>query len=267
MGFNGSGTFIRVHSWQADQAAGTKIRADRMDAEDDGFATGLSNCLTRDGQSAPTAATPWGGQRLTSLGAATADGDALNRLTADGRYVRNPNALTAESAIDDADLLAFWDTSAASNRQLTLAQLISKFRGAGNMMPVGTRCLFQQTTPPTGWTKETGAAYENAALRMTTGAVATGGSATFTATFASRTPAGTVGSTTLTLNQIPAHTHQISGLTTEITPAGSGNTFTVPSGAGDSGSAGGGQSHTHSLTMTAMDFAVKYADACVGVKA
>jgi hypothetical protein len=48
--FNGSGTFVRVHNWTSDAANGIDINATEMDAEDTGFATGLSNCVTRDGQ-------------------------------------------------------------------------------------------------------------------------------------------------------------------------------------------------------------------------
>lgn len=50
----------------------------------------------------------------------------------------------------------------------------------------GTVMLFRQTTPPTGWTKET-SNFNNSALRVTTGAVSSGGSLDFTAAFASRT--------------------------------------------------------------------------------
>lgn len=50
MPFNGSGTFVRVHSWTSDAANGIDINATEMDAEDNGFASGLSLCVTRDGQ-------------------------------------------------------------------------------------------------------------------------------------------------------------------------------------------------------------------------
>lgn len=86
--FNGAGVFQRLFSWQTDKAASVKITASRMDAEMDGFAAGLSNCVTRDGQSPPSADLPMGGRKITGLAAATADGDALNRLTGDGRYLR-----------------------------------------------------------------------------------------------------------------------------------------------------------------------------------
>ncbi len=55
MPFNGSGTFNRVYNWTLDAANGINILATRMDTEDTGFATGLSNCVTRDGQSPMTA--------------------------------------------------------------------------------------------------------------------------------------------------------------------------------------------------------------------
>jgi hypothetical protein len=70
MPFNGAGTFNRLYSWQTDAANGIKIRADRMDAETNGIATGLSTCVTRDGQSAATANLPMGGFRHTNVGAA-----------------------------------------------------------------------------------------------------------------------------------------------------------------------------------------------------
>ena len=73
--FNGSGTFVRSYNWQQDAVNGINISASRFDTEDDGFASGLSNCITRDGQGIPTANIAWGGFNLTgvgSLGAASA---------------------------------------------------------------------------------------------------------------------------------------------------------------------------------------------------
>lgn len=50
MAFNGIGTFVRLHNWQQDAANGIDISAPEMDGEDNGFAAGLSLCVTRDGQ-------------------------------------------------------------------------------------------------------------------------------------------------------------------------------------------------------------------------
>jgi hypothetical protein len=77
MPFDGNGTFS-LPSPAYPAVAGQTILSERRNELDSGFAAGLSNCLTRDGQSAPSAAIPMGGQRLTNLGAAAAAGDALN---------------------------------------------------------------------------------------------------------------------------------------------------------------------------------------------
>jgi hypothetical protein len=77
-GFNGAGAFIRSHDWTADADAAINIRADRMDEEDDGFATGLTNCITKDGQTSITANIPMNSKKLTGLAAPTAAGDALS---------------------------------------------------------------------------------------------------------------------------------------------------------------------------------------------
>lgn len=53
--FDGNGNFVRSYSWAQDKANSIDITASRMDTEDNGFASGLSNCLTRDGQGKATA--------------------------------------------------------------------------------------------------------------------------------------------------------------------------------------------------------------------
>lgn len=75
MAFNGSGVFLRLYNWVNDAAANIKIRADRMDNEMDGFATGLSSCITKDGQTTITANLPMATYKHTNVGAATAGTD------------------------------------------------------------------------------------------------------------------------------------------------------------------------------------------------
>lgn len=76
-GFNGAGVYQRSYDWTDDKAAAIKIRADRMDTEMDGFATGLSNCICRDGQSTITANLPMNSHKLTGLAAGSAAGDSV----------------------------------------------------------------------------------------------------------------------------------------------------------------------------------------------
>ena len=75
MAFNGSGTFVRLFNWVTDRNAGIKILASRMDQEQDGIATGLTNCLTRDGQSTPSQNLPMATKKHTGVGAGTAKTD------------------------------------------------------------------------------------------------------------------------------------------------------------------------------------------------
>src|SRR6476660_5638530 len=80
MPFNGSGVFQRVRNWVADATAGIKIRADYHDTEDDNFAAGLTNCITRDGQSLVTAKIPWNSQRITGLADPGKAQDAVTKI-------------------------------------------------------------------------------------------------------------------------------------------------------------------------------------------
>lgn len=72
MPFNGSGTFTRVYNWVTDKNSAINITASRVDTEDTGFATGLSNCICKDGQTTITANLPMGGFIHTGVGNATA---------------------------------------------------------------------------------------------------------------------------------------------------------------------------------------------------
>lgn len=84
-----AGTFSRVHDWTADAAGAIDIEASRMDQEDDGFATGINTCLTKDGQNTPTANLPMAGNRHTGVGngAARTDYVAVNQIQDGDLYV------------------------------------------------------------------------------------------------------------------------------------------------------------------------------------
>lgn len=106
MPYNGLGTFTRLYSWVTDRTNSVKILADRMDAEMDGFATGLSNTITRDGQSTISAHIPFNSKRITGLGDATASTDALNRQTGDGRYFQRAEAEQTVASASTIDVSA-----------------------------------------------------------------------------------------------------------------------------------------------------------------
>lgn len=143
--------------------------------------------------------------------------------------------------------------------------------------PAGTVMLFSQTSAPTGWTKDS-TNYNDYALRVTTGTVASGGTVGFTTAFASYTPAGSIsintsglsaGATTLTTAQMPSHTHSAgTGLIGGGALGNAGGYGQLTVGYGATSSTGGNGSHSHAMsgsatgtfTGTARDFAVKYLD-------
>lgn len=82
MPFNGSGAFNRVYSWVTQAGLGQKIRSDQMDTDTNDIATGLSTCITKDGQTTITANIPLNTHKITGLGNGTASQDAatLNQV-------------------------------------------------------------------------------------------------------------------------------------------------------------------------------------------
>jgi hypothetical protein len=137
-------------------------------------------------------------------------------------------------------------------------------------LPTGTRLPFQQTTVPTGWTKDTTAALNDCIMRIVTGTAGSGGTQAFS-TFNGLTATGAY---TLTTTDIPSHTHaqyisNLAGITASYGVSGTGTTYrytNVSSGLTrtgplDTGAAGGGGSHSHTLTHD-----ITYYDFSIGVK-
>lgn len=141
----------------------------------------------------------------------------------------------------------------------------------------GTRMTFNQTNAPTGWTKDTST--NNAAFRLVSGSVSSGGNVDFTTAFSSSTAvtvssiSGSAGATTLSTPQIPSHSHAISRETLSPGPAGiqaggiqgPGNQFIQ-----NTENTGGGGSHTHPFSFNSgsgtVDLAVKYVDLIIAQK-
>lgn len=140
-------------------------------------------------------------------------------------------------------------------------------------MPTGTRMVFHQAAPPTGWTIDAG--FDNHALRIV---AATGGGSAGTDNFTTVFGVGKVtAGHALTTANLAAHSHfngvaspgdaafvyggTASGMpglavvSIETNPAG-----TVRQG--NTSPAGSGTAHTHGLT----DMNLKYADVVIGVK-
>lgn len=135
-------------------------------------------------------------------------------------------------------------------------------------LPSGTRLLFQQTSAPTGWTKDTTAALNDTALRIVTGAVSSGGSIAFSTAMATPAVAGSTAGYTLQIADIPSHSHTIQGYggsisTPPLLSTESGNVFhdVVSTDA-----TGGGGAHSHGAAGLTSTINVKYNDVIIASK-
>lgn len=188
MPYNGSGIFTRVYNWVNDANASVNITASRFDTEDSGFATGLSNCITKDGQQTITANIPWNNKKITGLGAGTGATDAaqigqvqggqLNWVAAGG----TADAITAVfSPVNTAltDGLLLYVRAGAANATTTptfapdglTAHTITKTGGialaANDIVGAGHELIFRYNLANTRWE------YLNAATAVTDATIST----------------------------------------------------------------------------------------------
>ncbi len=76
MSYNGNGVFL-INTAGQPVIAGTVISSTAFNALTNDLANGLTNAITKDGQSTPTANIPMGGFRITDLAAAVSATDAV----------------------------------------------------------------------------------------------------------------------------------------------------------------------------------------------
>ena len=159
----------------------------------------------------------------------------------------------------------------------------------GTVFTSGTRMLFQQTTAPTGWTKDS--SRNNRALRIVNGNVSDGGSNGFVDVLNSTvtTSNGSVSNHTLTESQIPSHYHYAfrsgnagqlrngSNLSSNNYPGsgtGPGNLYEtynitarneVPN-VGRTSNAGSTSAHNHGFTNPNFNLNVAYQDVIIAQK-
>jgi len=155
----------------------------------------------------------------------------------------------------------------------------------------GTKMLFQQTSAPTGWTKDT--THNNKALRVVTGTASSGGSNTFSGAFnTAQTVSGTSGGTSVTITgstaghvltqaQLPDYTlvpdqkakTEDKGPLNRGSSSGGGAGYEfldIPSGGSDQAHSHGagtlaGSSHTHSFSDD-FNLDVQYVDLIIASK-
>ena len=167
----------------------------------------------------------------------------------------NKAAGARATAIAAAELDATVKANSARVAAIAAAALDATNKSAA-VIPSGTRMLFQQSAAPVGWTKVT--EHNDKALRVVSGAAGFGGAIDFSAAFVS----GNVGNTTLTIAQIPSHSHLApvfarDGSSARLGDGGAASTFPGVT----TGETGGGASHTHTINL-----AIKYVDIIIATK-
>jgi len=125
--------------------------------------------------------------------------------------------------------------------------------------PSGTKMLFAQSAAPTGWTKDT--THNDKTIRVVTGTASSGGSNAFSSAFSNITPAGTVATSvtgsvqnhTLTVDEIPSHTHTYGELQRVQVGLDNGTAYDAENqGQQTTSATGGGQPHSHGWNGTAV---------------
>lgn len=166
-------------------------------------------------------------------------------------------AASATSATASKDLAT---TSATNAVASATAAAASAAAALGSSFPAGTRMSFNQTAAPTGWTKETSATYNDAALRIVTGTVTTGGVDAFSAHFGTNK---STASHVLTVANMPANFFG-DGLAIQAVGVGSQPVASAPAtfSLQASGQDGGGTGHSHGLP----NFNIKFVDFIIATK-
>lgn len=272
MARNGSGTYSLPAGNPV--VTGTTIQSTWANTTLSDIATALTQSLSQDGQTPVTANLPMGGFKLTGLAAGTTAGDSV-------RYEQ----FASPPAIGGTAAAAGTFTTLTGNAVVATTLTVG---GVSEIpFPSGTRIPFNQTAAPTGWTKDTTAALNDTAMRIVTGVVGSGGTNAFSS--AAYTPtitpaAGTlaVSSYTLTIADMPAHTHvqHFNGAVTGDNSSGGGNPpYNTIQAAGSitntaeiTASTGGGGGHSHGLTgaptatSSTITLSLKYNDFIIASK-
>lgn len=98
MAWNGSGIFSRIHNWVVDRDSAVNITASRMDAEMDGMATGITDCLTKNGENSPSADLPMATYRHTGV----SDANARDNYPSSGQAQDSAMIYAVDSGAADA---------------------------------------------------------------------------------------------------------------------------------------------------------------------
>lgn len=101
MPYDSQGKFTRLHNWEQDRIDGIEIVTDHHDEEDNNFATGLNECLLRDGRVPLEGNLDLGGFKVTKLGNATTASDAVCKSQLDEAKQQVMSGLNSSFLVGD----------------------------------------------------------------------------------------------------------------------------------------------------------------------
>ena len=200
--------------------------------------TKSTNFAVKDGLSVGTAAKRVRGTEIDDEYNAISVAIATKANTNNAALTGVPTAPTASAATNSTQLA----TTAYATTAIAAIAFPSTFAA-------GTKLVFYQASAPTGWTKVT--SHNDKALRVVSGSGGgSGGSTSFSSAFThSHSDSFSVNNHTLTISQIPSHTHY-SGWKTGSGDGSAGQYATLHEGSASvqTGSAGSGAAHNHGLS-------------------
>jgi hypothetical protein len=196
---------------------------------------------------------------LTFAGAGVANGETVTYAIKDGANSEiGEGVYTASGTTLTRTVIKSTNSDSAIN--LSGAAEVFITASHRHFFDQGTAILFQQTSAPTGWTKQT--THNDKALRVVSGTASSGGSSAFSTVFGKTA----TDATTITTSTSPSHTHNQQG--SSGTGGGAGDFCTVASnnssptsGRFTTSSVGSDGSHTHG-----MDIRVQYVDVIIATK-
>ena len=141
MPFDSQGIFSRIHNWEDDRQNNIEIVTDHHDEEDDNFASGLSQCLLRDGRAAMEANFNAGNFQIKNLKAGSISSDAVNLTQLNDQIASLKKTLLASinQGFKIGDIKASVKNANHDNWFLCNGQAISRVTYADLFALIGTK--------------------------------------------------------------------------------------------------------------------------------